>query len=391
MNTEKVKKHVKEGERMEYKIVGDSHGPFMAGLIEGIPAGLTIDKEAIDADLRRRQKGYGRGERMHIESDEVNIVSGVWNGITTGAPLVLMIGNKAANPIDVKKERTVPRPGHGDYSAWTKYGLTDLNAYTERNSARWTTALAALGSVAKQFLTTFDVRVVGFVASIGKVRADDALFDELQKDFDAYIEKRNNSPVACPFEDISEDMIQEIENLAFKEATTLGGSTKTFATGVKPGLGSYSNVFNKVDSKIGRYFMSIPSVKGVHIGHEDVSCTGFEFQDPFTYENGRIKRTKNFAGGIEAGITNGENIVVTTYFKPISTLANPLNSIDLETKERCKAPYIRSDSVIVPAATVLTESVLAMILMEEIVDGFGNDNIELIRQRYFEKYSQMDL
>ncbi len=376
---------------MEFKIVGDSHGPFMMGLIEGIPAGLTIDKETIDAELRRRQKGYGRGERMHIESDEVDIVSGVWNGMTTGAPVVLMIGNKAANPIDAKKARTVPRPGHGDYSAWAKYELTDLNAYTERNSARWTTALAALGSVAKQFLTIFDVHVMGFVASIGKVHVDDTLFDELQKDFDAYIEKRDNSLVACPFEDISECMIQEIENVAFKEATTLGGSTKTFATGVKPGLGSYSNVFNKVDSKIGRYFMSIPSVKGVHIGHEDVSCTGFEFQDPFTYENGRIKRTKNFAGGIEAGITNGENIVVTTYFKPISTLANPLNSIDLETKERCKAPYIRSDSVIVPAATVLTESVLAMILMEEIVDGFGNDNIELIRQRYFEKYSQMDL
>lgn len=371
---------------MEFKIAGDSHGPSMLGIIEGIPAGLSIDKEAINTDLRRRQKGYGRGERMRIESDEVEIISGVWNGLTTDAPLVLMVANKAANPVDVRKERNVPRPGHGDYSAWAKYGLMDLNAYTERNSARWTVALAAIGSVAKQFLSAFNVRVMGFVASIGKVHVDDALFNEVQKDFDTYIEKRDNSPVACPFEDISEKMIQEIENVAFKNATTLGGSIKTFATGVKPGLGSYSDVFNKIDSKIGRYFMSIPSVKGVHIGHEDVSCTGYEYQDPFNYEDGKIKRQKNFAGGIEGGMTNGENIIVTAYFKPISTLANPLDSVDLKTKAQCKAPYIRSDSVIVPAATVLTESVLAIILMEEIVEGFGNDNVELVKQRYFEKY-----
>jgi chorismate synthase len=150
-------------------------------------------------------------------------------------------------------------------------------------------------------------------------------------------------------------------------------------------LGSYADVLNRVDSKIGKYFMSIPSVKGVFIGKEDVSIPGSEFQDPFTVEDGVIRRTKNYAGGIEAGITNGENIVVTTYFKPISTLASPLPSVDLKTKESKEGPYIRSDSVIIPAATVITECTLAIILMEEIIDGFGNDNIELIKDRYFKK------
>jgi len=372
-----------EVNKMQVKIAGDSHGPQMIGLIEEIPAGLKIDIEKINTDLRRRQLGYGRGNRMKLEKDEVTIVSGLWEGITTGAPLVLIVNNKAKNPI--KKERHVPRPGHGDYSCWYKYRLDDLNIYTERNSARWTSVLTATGSVAKQFLENFDINTFSFVKSIGKVSVEEERFEDIQKDFHYYIQKRNESEVQCPFEDISVKMIEEIKENALKKATTLGGSVKTFATNVKPGLGSYADVLNRVDSKIGKYFMSIPSVKGVFIGKEDVSIPGSEFQDPFKVEDGVIHRTKNYAGGIESGITNGENIVVTTYFKPISTLANPLPSVDLETRESKEAPYIRSDSVIIPAATVITECTLAIILMEEIIDGFGNDNIELIKDRYFKK------
>ena len=370
---------------MQIKIAGDSHGSQMIGLIEEVPAGLKLEIEKINENLKRRQSGYARGNRMKLEKDEVQIISGLWKGVTTGAPLVLSIQNKAQNPI--KDERYVPRPGHGDYSGWNKYRLQDLNIYTERNSARWTSALTAIGSIAKQFLENFEIQTISFVRSIGRVEIKDELFDEVQNNFDLYIQKRNESEVQCPFEDESKKMIEEIRSNALMKATTLGGSIKTFATNVKPGLGSYADVFNKVDSKIGKYFMSIPSVKGVFIGHQDVSLTGAEYQDPFILIDNKISRSKNYAGGIEAGITNGENIVVTTYFKPISTLAKPLDSVNLKTRESEKAPYIRSDSVIIPAATVITECTLAIILMEEIIDGFGNDNIDLIKERYFKKYA----
>lgn len=368
---------------MEIKIAGDSHGPAMVGLIEEIPAGLKINTNKINEDLRRRQSGYGRGNRMKLEKDEVKIVAGLWNGITTGAPLVLIINNKAKNP--VKEPRTVPRPGHGDYSCWSKYRLDDLNIYTERNSARWTSVLTAVGNVAKQFLQEFGIKTVSFVRSIGRVEVEDSKFDEIQKNLEYYTQKRDQSEVLCPFEDVSERMIEEIKENALKKATTLGGSIKTFATNVKAGLGSYADLFDRVDSKIGKYFLSIPSVKGVFIGHQDVSINGAQYQDPLTIDEDNIKRTKNYAGGIEAGITNGENIVVTTYFKPISTLAKPLDSVDLKTKDKVKAPYVRSDSVVIPAATVITENTLAIIIMEEIINGFGNDNVELIKKRYFQK------
>lgn len=373
---------------MEIKIAGDSHGTKMIGLIEEIPAGLKIDEQKINDNLRRRRLGYGRGERMKIETDQVQVIAGTWRGITTGAPVVIEIENKAGNPINTNDQRHVPRPGHGDYTGWSKYRLTDLDIYTERNSARWTCVLTALGSIAEQFLDHFNIEIMSFVSSIGSVCVENSMFEEIQRNFDFYIQKRDASPVQCPFDNISEKMIEEINEKALKQDTTLGGSIKTFAINVQSGLGSYANVFNRVDSKIGKYFMSIPSVKGVFIGLEDVSLPGNKYHDPFVFQNGKITRTSNNAGGIEAGITNGDNIIVTTYFKPISTLAKPLDSINLETKENVKAPYIRSDSVILPAATVITECTLALILMEEIIDGFGNDNIELIKERYFSKYSK---
>lgn len=353
---------------MEYIISGDSHGKEMIGTLIGIPAGMKIDIEKINFDLKRRQIGYGRGKRMDIENDKVEIISGVWNGITTGAPITIKIENKGKNT--EKEIRSVPRPGHGDYSAYMRYKLPDLNIYTERNSARWTVVLTALGSIAKQFLELLNINIFGYVKSIGKVSLGN---DKINLDY--------NSPVNCPNEKVSKLMIEEIDK-AKKEGNTLGGSVKIIAQRVIPGIGGYSNIFDKMDSKIGKLFMSIPSVKGIIIGNDDFSLSGKEYHDEFYLENNTMNRKNNNAGGIEAGITNGENIDITVFLKPIPTLGKPLNSVDLKSLKETKAPYIRSDVTIIPASIVIFENALSLILMESILERFGNDNIDEIIRRY---------
>ncbi|OQY09560.1 MAG: chorismate synthase [Marinitoga sp. 4572_148] len=338
---------------MNFIISGDSHGPMMVGTMINIPAGFKIDIDSINQDLKRRQEGYGRGKRMKIEDDRVEIVSGIWKGYTTGAPLTLVIKNRGNNT--EKDIRSIPRPGHGDYSSYMKYGLPDLNIYTERNSARWTVVLTALGAVAKQFLKQFNIEISGYVKSIGKMKVENG---EITSEIKKYID--------------------EIK----KNGDTLGGSVKIIAKNVKPGIGGYSTIFERMDSKIGKLFMSIPSVKGIIIGNEDFSLTGSKYHDEFYIEENAIRRKTNNAGGIEAGFTNGEDIEITVFLKPIPTLGNPLETIDLKTRKTIKAPYIRSDVTIVPASIVILENALALILMESIIERFGNDNIDELIRRY---------
>ncbi|KAF2955071.1 chorismate synthase [Marinitoga sp. 38H-ov] len=346
---------------MDYIISGDSHGKEMIGTLIGIPAGLEIDTEKINNDLKRRQNTYGRGKRMEIEADKVEIISGIWKGYTTGAPITLKITNNGKNT--EKETRSIPRPGHGDFSAYMKYKLPDLNIYTERNSARWTVVLTALGAIAKQFLEKLNIRVFGYVKSIGRIKND-------------FI-----SSINLPNEKINKLMEEEIDK-AKREGNTLGGSVKIIAQNIIPGIGGYSNICEKLDSKIGKLFMAIPSVKGLIIGNDDFSLSGKEYHDEFYIKNNKIKRKTNNAGGIEAGITNGEDIEITVFLKPIPTLGNPLKSIDLKTLNEVDAPYIRSDITIVPASVVIFENALSLILMESILERFGNDNFDEIIRRY---------
>ncbi|WGS64415.1 chorismate synthase [Marinitoga aeolica] len=338
---------------MNFIISGDSHGPMMIGTITNIPAGLKIDIDSINEDLKRRQKGYGRGKRMKIENDKVEIVSGIWKGYTTGAPLTLIIQNKGSNT--EKEVRSVPRPGHGDYNAYMKYKIPDLNIYTERNSARWTAVLTALGSIGKQFLKEFNIEINGYVKNIGKMNIKDG---EITEEVKKYIDEMKN------------------------RGDTLGGTVKVVAKNAKAGIGGYSTVFERLDSKIGKVFMSIPSVKGIIIGNEDFSLTGSEYHDEFYIEENKIKRKTNNAGGIEAGFTNGENIEITVFLKPIPTLGNPLNSVDLKEKKEVKSPYIRSDVTVIPSSIIIFENALALILMGSIIERFGNDNIDELVRRY---------
>ncbi|KLO23776.1 chorismate synthase [Marinitoga sp. 1197] len=338
---------------MNFIISGDSHGEFMIGTLIGIPAGLKIDMDKINTDLKKRQNGYGRGERMKIERDEVNIISGIWKGYTTGAPLTILIKNKGKNT--EKNIRKVPRPGHGDYSAYMKYKLPDLNIYTERNSARWTVVLTAIGNIARQFLDNLNIKISAYIEKIGELKTEDG---KISNNIKKYIDKMK------------------------KSGNTLGGSIKVIAKNVKPGIGGYSSIFERLDSKIGKLFMAIPSVKGVIIGNTDFSLSGKEYHDEFYIENNKIRRKSNNAGGIEAGFTNGENIEITVFLKPIPTLREPLNSIDLEYIQETKAPYIRSDVTVVPASIVIFENALSLILMESILDRFGNDNVNDIIRRY---------
>lgn len=338
---------------MNFVISGDSHGPMMIGTITNIPAGLKINIDSINEDLKKRQKGYGRGKRMQIENDKVEIVSGIWKGYTTGSPLTLIIQNKGSNT--EKEIRSVPRPGHGDYSAYMKYKIPDLNIYTERNSARWTVVLTALGSIAKQFLKVFNIEINGYVKNIGKMNIKNG---EITEEVKKYIDEMKN------------------------KGDTLGGTVKIVAKNVKPGIGGYSTIFERLDSKIGKVFMSIPSVKGIIIGNEDFSLAGSEYHDEFYIENNKIKRKTNNAGGIEAGFTNGESIEITVFLKPIPTLGKPLNSVDLKTLNEKKSPYIRSDVTVISSSIIIFENTLALILMESIIERFGNDNITELVRRY---------
>ncbi|SHF21320.1 chorismate synthase [Marinitoga hydrogenitolerans DSM 16785] len=356
---------------MNYFISGDSHGSAMIGVLTGIPAGMKLNIEKINKDLLKRQSGYGRGKRMKIENDKVKIISGLWKGYTTGAPITILIENKGKNT--EKDIRSIPRPGHGDYSAYMKYKLPDLNIYTERNSARWTVVLTALGAIAKQFIEKFGIEIYGYVKSIGEVLYNENNFD---------IKKIEESIVKCPDEKTTKLMTKEID-LAKKEGITLGGSVKIIAQNIKPGLGGYSDIFEKIDSKIGKLFMSIPSVKGLIIGNEDFTLSGRDYHDEFILDGDKnIRRKTNNAGGIEAGITNGENIEITVFLKPIPTLATPLNSVDLKIREETKAPYIRSDVTIIPSSVIILENALSLVLAESIIERFGNDNMTELIRRY---------
>ena len=358
---------------IRFLTAGESHGPELTGIVEGVPAGFTISKEFIDSYLKRRQKDTGSGGRMNIESDEVFISSGVVNNISTGAPIALRIKNKDWENWKDKdiEPYVVPRPGHADLIGTAKYDLNDIRLVLERSSARETAMRCAIGAIAIQILESMGISIYGYVSSIGKVDyrySNDFSLDEMRKLTDA-------SPVSCPDADKSQQMEKEISN-ARKKKDTLGGSITTIATGVPPTLGSYVHWDKKLDAKLARILMSIQSVKAIEVGDgiESSKNYGTSVQDQYVLDKKEIKKESNNLGGFEGGMTNGENIELTAYLKPISTTLSPIKSVNLAEKEETETVYERSDTCAVPRAVPIFESAMALEILNAVLNKSGGDN-----------------
>jgi chorismate synthase len=377
---------------LRFLTAGETHGLQLTAIIEGLPSNLEIDFAALDYQLRRRQKGYGRGRRMQIESDSAQIVAGVRHGKTTGAPLAIVIENKdwthwktvmSVEPVegDDETKRRVhrPRPGHADLNGGLKYNLKDLRNVLERSSARETAARVACGAVARQLLEKFGIRIAGFVISIGDVTAKipDMPLDEL-------IAKTEESPVRVADPEAEKRMIELIDQ-AKKDGDSLGGVVCCIVEGVPVGLGSHVQWDRKLDGRIAQAVVSINAFKGVEfgLGFEAGRRPGSQVHDPIMYERGRgFYRASNNAGGIEGGMTTGEPIVVRGVMKPIPTLYKPLASVDIDTKEPFLAQVERSDTCAVPAACVVMEHVVAWEVARAFLEKFGGDSMEEIRANY---------
>jgi len=365
---------------------GESHGKCLLGIIEGLPAGFSLNEEKVNLNLVRRQGGYGRGERMKIEQDRVEILSGLVEGKTIGSPLGLMIKNKDWENWQDKKytSLTIPRPGHADFAGAIKYGFEDVRKVLERASARQTAMRVAIGSVASSLLEEFNVEIYSNVSRIGQVKAKRITsFNPEVK------EEINKSPVYCIDGIASNRMCREIDR-ARDEGNTLGGVFEIVATGVPIGLGSYVEWNRRLDARLASAFMGIPGVKAVEIG-EGIEISKKEgsavhdeifIQDKSKNDSSRYYRKTNRAGGIEGGVTNGEEVVIRAYIKPIPTLLNPLRSIDFATKKEIKTIYQRSDICVVPAASVVGEAAAAWEIAIAFLEKFGGDSLLEIKENY---------
>src|SRR6266571_4981681 len=376
---------------------GESHGPGLTAILEGIPAGLKLSVEDIDYHLRRRQGGYGRGGRMKIEKDQVSIRSGVRHGLTLGSPITLEIENRdwqnwqvkmSTTPVDEPIEAvTLVRPGHADFAGVLKYGHEDIRNVIERSSARETAARVAVGAVCMTFLRQFGVEIHSHVLTIGPV--GDAANSAVEHSFDeAYWQQVEQSPVRCGDDALAEQMIAYIQDSKTR-ADTCGGVFEVVTTGVPVGLGSYSQWDRRLSSKIAMALMSIPSIKGVEIGggFESSTLPGSQVHDVVQWsdEQGWQHRSNN-AGGIEGGISNGASIVARAAVKPISTLAHPLPTVDIRSHENVsEGRYERSDVCVVPAAGVVGEAMLAIALTDAWLEKFGGDSMAEM-QRNFHAY-----
>jgi chorismate synthase len=364
---------------------GESHGKALAGIIEGIPSGLALGAPDIDPELKRRQRGYGRGGRMKIESDSAEIVSGVRWGRTTGAPITLLIKNsdwenwkEGMSPEEESAGSipavTRPRPGHADLSGALKYNQKDIRNILERSSARETAMRVALGAVAKKFLLKMGIHIGSFVVQIGPVQAEFT-----GNDFTGLFKKAEASDVRCPDKKTALRMKTEIDK-AIKEGNSLGGRFIIFAEGVPPGMGSHTQWDRKLDGLLAQAIMSIQAIKAVEIGAGArlAGLRGSDAMDEIFYDKKQKKFTRetNRMGGIEGGMTNGMPVVLTATMKPIPTLRKPLRSVDIVTKKTFQAAYERSDVCAVPAASVVGESMAALVLAGAFLEKFGGDSIE---------------
>lgn len=376
---------------------GESHGKCLNAIIEGVPAGIRIKKDLINQDLQRRQKGYGRGARMKIEHDEIEIKSGVRFGKSTGAPICLEIKNKDfANWEEVmdvnhyeyptelmlkkieEKSFTKVRPGHADYAGAIKYNFTDLRNVLERSSARKTAIEVAIGSIAKQILKEFGITGFAHVVQIGDVK-----MDFYPKTYTLMKQKAEKSEVLCADDIISDRMINAI-NQAMEEGETLGGKFEVIFGNLPIGLGSYVHWDMALDGRLAQAIMSIPAVKAVEIGAgvKAAELKGSQMQDEIFVKNKEIYRQTNNAGGIEGGMTNGESLVVRGTMKAIPTMRKSLATIDLKDMTPASAHFERSDTCAVPACAVVAEARVAIILVDELLTKLGGDNFIEMKAHY---------
>ncbi|CQR56876.1 chorismate synthase [Paenibacillus sonchi] len=385
---------------LRYLTAGETHGPQLTAIIEGLPSNLTLDFEELNFQLQRRQKGYGRGRRMQIEKDSAEIVGGVRHGYTTGAPVALVVENKDwthwknimnIEPIpgsDEEKRRVNrPRPGHADLNGGLKYNLTDLRNVLERSSARETAARVAVGAVARQLLAAFGVKIAGQVIRIGEIEApaNDLPVDEL-------IEQTEASSVRVVDKETEKKMEAYIDKIK-EEGDSIGGIVECIVEGLPVGLGSHVQSDRKLDGAIAGAVMSINAFKGVEIGigFEAGKLRGSQVHDEIMYEASRgYYRASNRLGGFEGGMTNGMPVVVRGVMKPIPTLYKPLQSVDIDTKEPFTAQVERSDACAVPAACVVLENVVAWEIAKAFMDKFGGDSIEEIRANYNNYQAQLE-
>ncbi len=374
---------------LRFLTAGESHGPCLTAIVEGLPSGLIVDVEAINRDLARRQGGYGRGGRIKIEKDKVEVLGGVIEEQTTGAPVSVRIENRdwanwrdrwAAGDLP---SLSVPRPGHADYAGMVKYGLDDARPVLERASARETAARMAVGALAKLLLAACEVTVGSYVVEIGGVvaTAPDLPPEELWALAEA-------SDVRCPDEEAAAHMREAID-AARKAGDSLGGVFVVTATGAPVGLGSHVQWDRRLDARLAAAVMSIQAIKGVEIGpaFENAREPGTQVHDEFervgesASQRGKLARTSNRAGGIEGGMSNGQPIVVRAAMKPIPTTLTPLRSVDLATGEPAETRYQRSDVCAVPAASVVGEAMVAWVLADTLLEKFGGDNLIEIQKR----------
>jgi len=370
---------------MRYLTAGESHGPQLTAIIEGVPSNLPFSVDAINEQLARRQKGHGRGRRMQIEKDEVKVVSGVRHGYTTGAPITLVVENRdwthwqgimSAEPVEGAEEKrrvSRPRPGHADLNGAIKYHQRDMRNILERSSARETTIRVAVGAVARQLLAAFGIRVGGQVLQIGEVVAQrqDVSIEEL-------IARTEESPVRCLDKEAEPKMMTLIDK-AKEDGDSLGGIVEVMVDGVPIGLGSHVQWDRKLDGRLAQAMMSIQAFKGVEIGigFEAAGRPGSQVHDEITWnEQSGYSRKSNRAGGLEGGMTTGMPVVVRGVMKPIPTLYKPLMSVDIDTHEAFSASVERSDSCAVPAASVVAEAVVAWEIARAMCEKFPSDSMD---------------
>src|SRR5437660_3795319 len=381
---------------LRFLTAGESHGQMLVAILDGAPAGLAIDFDAVTMELRRRQGGYGRGRRMAIESDRADAVSGIRHGVTTGAPIALLIPNKdwenwqrtmhvgAEEPVGAsgadRAAVTRPRPGHADLAGAIKYGHDDIRDVLERASARETAARVAVGAIARQILRRLDVDVASHVISIGSVSLPDALgatFADIRG-------ISPDAPLRCVDPHIERQMIGEIDR-ARDAGDTMGGSFEVIVHNVPAGLGSYVQWDRKLDGRVAQAVMSIPAIKAVGIGRGPTAAAlpGSRLHDEIVPHPGLprpsglgVDRPTNNAGGLEGGVTNGEDLRVSGYMKPIATLMKPLRSVDLATMTESPATVERSDVCAVPAAAVVAEAMVALVVADAVIEKFGGDTID---------------
>lgn len=387
---------------LRFFTAGESHGQALITWVSGFPAGVAVEQEFVNNELHRRQLGYGRGGRQKIEKDRAEFLAGVRHGKTIGAPIAIRLENRdwknweKALPVedtdgaeDAQRKLSSPRPGHADLAGALKFNFHDARYVLERASARETAARTAAGAMAKLLLREFGISVLSHVIAVGKVQMERAAsWDEIEQ-----VCANLDSPLRCVEPAIEERMKAEVDH-ALRAGNSVGGIFEVLARGVPPGLGSHAQWDEKLDGRLARAVMSIQAVKAVEIGTGVANATshGSEVQDEISYdaERRRFQRTSNRAGGLEGGITNGEDVVVRGYLKPISTLRRALGSADLKTKEHIKAAYERSDVCVVPAAGVVGEAMVAFVIAEAFLEKFGGDSIEETGRNFKSYQKQLD-